>query len=331
MKICIFGAGAIGGVVAAYMVRAGLDVTLFARGATLASIRDKGLVLRTADDEIVTRPNVTDDAEEAGVHDVIITTLKVPAVRGALSSIKPLIGPETAVVPAHNGVPWWYFHALPGDWPKQHLDSVDPGGKVWDGLGPERTLGCVVYMGASVPEPGVISHLGRADRLGRFPVGELDGTESERVQRVSDAFKTAGFESPVSTEIRTEVWFKILGNIGANPISVLTQGTMGEMYADDGVSELVVGMMYECYAITEKLGITLPSTPEERVEGYKRPSDFRTSMLQDFNKGRPIEIDAIVGAVAEIGKMVNVETPFIDAVYALTRLRAETAGSYQVP
>jgi len=186
-------------------------------------------------------------------------------------------------------------------------------------------------MGASVPEPGVISHLGRADRLGRFPVGELDGSESERVQRVSEAFKTAGFESPVSTEIRTEVWYKILGNIGANPISVLTMGTMGEIYADDGVSELVVGMMYECYAITEKLGITLPSTPEERVEGYKRPSDFRTSMLQDFDKGRPIEIDAIVGAVAEIGRMVNVETPFIDAVYALTRLRAETAGSYQAP
>jgi 2-dehydropantoate 2-reductase len=331
MKICIFGAGAIGGAVAAYMGRAGLDVTLFARGATLAAVRDKGLILRTADDEIVTRPNVTDDAEEAGIHDVIITTLKVPAVRGALSSIKPLIGPETVVIPAHNGVPWWYFHALPGDWQKQHLDSVDPGGNVWEGLGPERTIGCVVYMGASVPEPGVISHLGRADRLGRFPVGELDGAESERVQRVSEAFKTAGFESPVSTEIRTEVWFKILGNIGANPISVLTQGTMGKMYADDGVSELVVGMMYECYAITEKLGITLPSTPEERVEGYKQPSDFRTSMLQDFDKGRPIEIDAIVGAVAEIGRMVNVETPFIDAVYALTRLRAETAGSYQAP
>ena len=331
MKICIFGAGAIGGAVAAYMSRAGLDITLFARGATLAAVRDKGLILRTADDEIVTRPNVTDDAEEAGVHHVVITTLKVPAVRGALSSIKPLIGPETVVVPAHNGVPWWYFYALPGDWPKQHLDGVDPGGKVWDGFGPERTLGCVVYMGASVPEPGVISHLGRADRLGRFPVGELDGTESERVQRVSEAFKTAGFESPVSTEIRTEVWFKILGNIGANPISILTQGTMGEMYADDGVSELVIGMMYECYAITEKLGITLPSTPEERVEGYKRPSDFRTSMLQDFDKGRPIEIDAIVGAVAEIGRMVNVETPFIDAVYALTRLRAKTAGSYETP
>jgi len=331
MKICIFGAGAIGGAVAAYMVRAGLDVTLFARGATLDAVRDKGLILRTADDEITTHPNVTNDAEEAGVHDVIITTLKVPAVRGALSSIKPLIGPETVVVPAHNGVPWWYFYRLPGEWPKQNLDSVDPGGKVWDGLGPERTLGCVVYMGASVPEPGVISHLGRPDRLGRFPVGELDGSESERVLRVSKAFKTAGFESPVSTEIRTEVWYKILGNIGANPISVLTMGTMGEMYADDGVSELVVGMMYECYAITEKLGITLPSTPEERVEGYKRPSDFRTSMLQDFDKGRPIEIDAIVGAVAEIGKMVNVETPFIDAVYALTRLRAETASSYQAP
>lgn len=333
MKVCVFGAGAIGGTIASYMSQTGLDVTVFTRGETLTAIRENGLILRTGNDEIITRPTATDDPDEAGIQDIVITPLKVPAVRGALTSLKPLLGPQTTVVPAHNGVPWWYFYALHGDWPKQHLECVDPGGKVWEGLMPSRTIGCVVYCAASVPEPGVILRLGRqGERIGRFPVGELDGSTSKRVQKVSEIFVDAGFESPVTTEIRTEVWYKILGNIGANPISVLTQGTMGQMYDDDGISELVTGMMHECYKITEKLGITLPSTPEERVEGYKnRPSDFRTSMLQDFDKGRPIEIDAIVGAVSEIGRMVGVDTPFIDAVYALTRLCAETAGCYDAP
>ncbi len=331
MKICVFGAGAIGSAITAYMTKAGLDVTLYARGSTLTAIQTKGLILRTADGEFVTRPNLTDDATKAGIQDIVITPLKVPAVRGALESIKPMIGPNTIVVPAHNGVPWWYFYALPGNWLKIHLDSVDPGGLVWDALRPEQTIGCVVYMGASIPEPGIVSHLSRPDRLGRFPIGELDGSKSDRVGHVSEAFTSAGFESPISTEIRTEVWYKILGNIGANPISVLTQGTMGEMYDDEGIANLITGMMQECYMVAEKLGIILHSTPEERVEGYRRPSDFRTSMLQDFDNGRPAEVDAIVGAVSEIGRMIGVETPLIDSVYALTRLRAETANCYQAP
>lgn len=333
MRICVFGAGATGSVVATHMDRAGLDVTLIARGATLVAVRDKGLVVRREDEEFVARPNVTDDVEKAGVQDVVVTTLKVPAIRGALDSLRPLIGPETVVIPAHNGIPWWLFYGLPGDWPKQHLDSVDPGGHIWKGLGPERTLGTVVGMGASVQEPGIILQNGRAgSRKGRFPFGEPDGSVSERVHRVSELFRKAGFESVVSTEIRSEVWHKLLGNIGSNPISLLTQGTMGEMHSEDGIAELITEMMRECYAVAAKLGITVPGTPEQRVEGYRqRPSSFRTSTLQDFDKGRPVEIDAIIGAVSEIGEMVDVKTPRIDAVYALSRLRAITAGCYSEP
>jgi 2-dehydropantoate 2-reductase len=333
MKICVFGAGAVGGSLAAYMDRAGLDVTLIARGATLDVVRNKGLILRREDEEFLARPKVTDDTKNVGVQDLVVTALKVPAVRGALESIQPLIGPETIVIPAHNGVPWWHFYKLPGDWPKQHLGCVDPGGLVWKGLGPERTLGTVLGIGASVLEPGIVLRVGSASRgAGRFPIGEPDGSESARAHRVSEVLQAAGFASEVSTEIRSEVWFKILGNVGTNPISILTQGTMGEIYDDDSVAELVSGMMRECYMITEKLGINLRGTPEERIEFFRQLSgDFRTSTLQDFDKGRPVEIDAIIGAVAEIGRMVGIETPLIDAVYGLARLRATTAGCYTGP
>ncbi len=331
MKICVFGAGAVGGAVAAYMARADLDVTLFARGATLAAVRDKGLILRREEDEIVTQPNVTDDPAEAGVQDVVITTLKSPAIRGALDSLRPMIGPDTVVVPAQNGIPWWYYYALPGDWGKKHLDTVDPGGHVWKGLGPEHVVGCVVGIGASVPEPGVVSHRSHRGRQGRFPVGEPDGSESDRVHRVAEAFQTAGFESEVSTEIRNNLWHKLLGNVGANPISVLTVGTMGEIHNDEPVADLMTKMMRECYAVSEKLGVTIPGTPEERIELLKGTGAFRTSSLQDLDRGSPMEVDGIVGAVSEMGRMVGVETPLVDAIYALTRLRADLAGCYQAP
>ena len=333
MRICVFGAGAVGSVVAANMHRVGLDVTLIARGPTLAAIRDKGLVVRRGDEEIIAQLKVTDDVVKAGPQDLVITTLKVPAVRNALAAIKPLIGPETVVVPAHNGIPWWYFYALPGDWPKQHLDSVDPGGSVWQGLGPERTLGTIVGMGTAVVEPGVVLQVGPSgDTHGRFPIGEPDGSESDRARCVSEVFQAAGFASEVSTEIRTEVWLKILTNIGANPISLLTLGTMADMLGDDSIVDLKLEMLRECYALSKRLGITLPGTPEERIELFKsRSGPFKPSTLQDLENGKPVEVDAIVGAVSEIGRMVDVDTPLIDAVYALSRLRAITAGCYVEP
>ncbi len=334
MKICVFGGGVVGGVVSTHMDRAGFDVTMIARGATLAAVRDKGLVLRRGDEEFTARPKVTDDPAAVGVQDIVVIALKAPAISGAVESILPLIGPETVVIPAQNGIPWWYFYGLPGDWPKLHLDSVDPGGRIWNALRPERTLGTVAGVGgSSVLEPGIILQTGRSGRRkGRFPIGEPDGTESERAHRVSEVFEAAGFESEVSTEIRSFIWHKLLGNVGSNPISVLTQATMSEMHGDDGIVELVTAMMRECYMIAEKHGITLAGTPEERIGGYKlRPTAFRTSTLQDFDRGRPVEIDAIIGAVSEIGRMVEVETPLIDTVYALCRLRTITAGCYTEP
>lgn len=333
MKVCVFGAGAVGGVVAANMARVGIDITLIARGTTLKAVREKGLILRRGNEEMLAQPNVTDDTKKAGVQDIVITTLKVPTVRGALDSIQPLMGPETVVIPAHNGIPWWYFYKLPGDWPKRHLDSVDPGGHIWEGLGPERVLGTVAGMGTAVVEPGIILQGGAPDGpAGVFPIGEPDGSKSERAHRVSEVFASAGFTSEISTEIRTEVWLKILTNIGANPISLLTLGTMADMLGDDRIADLNLRMLRECYALTKTLGINLPSTPEERIELFKsRYGPSKPSTLQDLEKVKPVEVDAIVGAVSEIGRMVGAETPLIDAVYALSRLRAITAGCYTEP
>ena len=325
MKICIFGAGAIGGAVAAYMVRAGLDVTLFARGATLAAVRDKGLILRTADDEIVTRPNVTDDAEEAGVHDVIITTLKVPAVRGALSSIKPMIGPDTVVVPAHNGVPWWYFHGLEGPWRDRRLESVDPGGRQWAGIGPDRAIGCVVYPACDIREPGTVQHI----EGNRFILGEPSGEKTERVELLAGLMRDAGFKTPVKSRIRDDIWVKLWGNLCFNPVSALTGATLEQIGTNPDTRALCRAMMIEAQAIGEKLGVRFAVDVDKRINGATAVGAHRTSMLQDQDQGRPMEIDALVTAVQELGRIVEQPTPTLDAVLALIQQKAELAGLYK--
>lgn len=324
MKICVYGAGAIGGYFGARLARCGHDVTLIARGPHLEAMRKNGLRLIGADDDFTVHPLCTDDPAEAGPQDYVIVTLKAHSVPAVAERMKPLLGPDTAVVPAVNGVPWWYFHKLEGPWEGTRVETVDPGGAQWTHIGPERVIGCVVYPAAEVIEPGVVRHIA----LDRVPLGELDGTRSERAQALSKALIEAGVKAPVRPRIRDDVWIKLWGNCAFNPVSVLTGGTLGEIAHDPATRAVVRAMMVEAQAIGEKLGARFPIDVERRIEGAAEVGDHKSSTLQDFERGRPMEIDALVAAVAELGRLVDIPTPTIDMIYALVRQRARTAGCY---
>jgi 2-dehydropantoate 2-reductase len=324
VKICVYGAGAIGGYFGARLARCGHDVTLIARGPHLEAMRKNGLRLIGADDDFTVHPLCTDDPAEAGPQDYVIVTLKAHSVPAVAERMKPLLGPDTAVVPAVNGVPWWYFHKLEGPWEGTRVETVDPGGAQWTHIGPERVIGCVVYPAAEVNEPGVVRHIA----LDRVPLGELDGTRSERAQALSKALIEAGVKAPVRPRIRDDVWIKLWGNCAFNPVSVLTGGTLGEIAHDPATRAVVRAMMVEAQAIGEKLGARFPIDVERRIEGAAEVGDHKSSTLQDFERGRPMEIDALVAAVAELGRLVDIPTPTIDMIYALVRQRARTAGCY---
>ncbi|HEU4827201.1 MAG TPA: 2-dehydropantoate 2-reductase [Dongiaceae bacterium] len=322
MKICIYGAGAIGGLLGGHLARIGEEVTLIARGEHLAAMRAKGLKVSGASGAFTAAPRVTGDPVAAGPQDYVIVALKAHAVAGIANRMGPLLGPKTAVVMAANGVPWWYFHGLEGALRDRRLRSVDPDGKQWDLIGPERAIGCVVYPAAEIVAPGEIRHI-ENDRLS---LGEPDGSESERVTALSRAMTAAGFKAPVKTDIRTEIWVKLWGNVAFNPISALTGATLKAICDDPATRAVARAIMNEAEQVAAKLGITMPIDVERRIDGAGAVGEHKTSMLQDFERGRPIELDAIVGAVAELGDMVDVPTPMIDAIYALTRRKAVAAG-----
>jgi 2-dehydropantoate 2-reductase len=236
--------------------------------------------------------------------------------------MSPLFGPETAVVPAVNGVPWWYFHKLEGPWRDQRIETVDPGGAQWRHIGPERVIGCVVYPAAEVVEPGVVRHIA----LDRMPIGEPDGSKSKRAQALSKAMIAAGMKSPVRPRIRDDIWIKLWGNVAFNPVSLLTGATLAEIAADELVRPVVRAMMVEAKAIGETLGVSFPIDVDRRLEGGGEVGDHKTSTLQDYEAGLPVELPALIGAVAELGRMTGVPTPAIDTIYALARQRAVTAG-----
>ena len=324
MRICVYGAGAIGGLIGARLAQAGEDVTLIARGAHLAAMRERGLRLLADGEEATLSPKTATNAAEAGEQDYVIVALKASAVAGAVAAMQPLLGPRTAVVMAVNGMPWWYFHGLDGPWRDRRLMSLDPEDKQWQGIGPDRVIGCVVYPAAEVVEAGVIRHISGD----RFSLGEPDGRRSPRVEALSRAFIRAGFKAPVKTDIRTEIWVKLWGNVAFNPISALTGGTLRQICTDPVTRALARRIMDEAEAIAAEFGITMPIDVERRIDGAAGVGDHKTSMLQDFERGRPIELDAIVGAVAELGRLVDLPTPAIDAVFALTRQRALLLGLY---
>ncbi|HWA44039.1 MAG TPA: 2-dehydropantoate 2-reductase [Hypericibacter adhaerens] len=324
MKICIYGAGAIGGFIGARLARAGEEVSLIARGPHLAAMKAKGLKLLSEEGDFTVTPRCAADPAELGPQDYVVLALKAPAVAGIVEQMQPLLGPKTAVVMAVNGVPWWYFHDLEGPWRDRRLKTVDPDDRQWRGIGPGRVLGCVVYPAAEVAEPGVVRH----QSGDRFSLGEPDGSKSDRAVALSRAMIAAGLKAPVKPDIRTEIWVKLWGNVAFNPISALTGGTLKRICEDPSTRALARSIMNEAEAVANKLGVKMPIDVERRIEGAAGVGEHKTSMLQDLERGRPTEIDAIVGAVAELGDVVGQDTPYIDAIYALVRQKAALLGVY---
>ena len=325
MKLCVFGAGAIGGLMAAKLAAKGdVDVTVIARGPHLAAMQAKGLTLRSEGAETVVPVRAVANAAEAGPQDYVLVTLKAHSLPGAAEQMQPLLGPETAIVSAVNGIPWWYFHKLAGPWEGRVVESVDPGGVVSRLLPPERAIGCIVYPAAEVPEPGVIEHT-YGDR---FTLGEPDGSRTPRIAALSEALIAAGFKAPVRPKIRDEMWVKLWGNMAFNPISALTTVTLDVLIADDGQRGVARAMMLEGQAVAEKLGVRFAIDVDKRIAGGAEVGAHKTSMLQDLERGRPMEIDALLGAVVELAELVEVPVPTCRTVLALLRARGRAAGCY---
>jgi len=324
MKICIFGAGAIGGYMGAKLAQAGADVSLVARGPHLKAMNENGLRLIEESGETTVNVTASDNAADLGPQDYVIVTLKAHSVPAVVPHMQPLIGDKTTIVSGVNGVPWWYFHKTGGDLDGTRLETVDPGNAQWDGFGPDRVLGCVVYPAAEVIQPGVVKHI----EGNRFSLGEPDGSKSERALALSKALSAAGLKAPVRPKIRDEIWVKLWGNLSFNPISALTHATLDVLCTDPGTREVARNMMLEAQTIAEKLGVKFPIDVDRRIQGGADVGAHRTSMLQDLDQGRPMEIDALVASVKELGVVTKTPTPTIDTVLALIALRGKSAGLY---
>jgi 2-dehydropantoate 2-reductase len=328
MRFCIVGAGAIGGFVGTKLALAGEDVTFFARGKNLEAIRVHGMRVVLQDDSelIATNVRVTDNWDEAGRHDVVILALKAHQVVSIIDNLHHVFTPETVVIPMQNGIPFWYFANHGGVLANHSIEAVDPGGKVLASIPAARILGAVVYPATELVQPGVVVHI-EGDR---FPLGELDGSKSERAQKIADAFVRAGFKAPLLDNIRNEIWLKLWGNLAFNPISALTHATLVDICEYPYGRELATNMMLEAKAVAEHLGASFRVPLEKRIEGAARVGRHKTSMLQDVEAGRPIEIDALVGSVVELGKLTGIPTPAISAIYQAAKLLAHTIGSEAV-
>ncbi len=321
MRFAVVGAGAIGAFIGAMLARSGADVTLIARGAHLRAMRERGVRVRGSLGDFEAHPAVTDDPASIGPVDVALLTLKAHSLVEMAPRLAPLLGPETIIVSAQNGIPWWYFYRNGAEWEGTRLETVDPGGVISRHLDPARVVGCVVYPSTIIAEPGVIEHIEGT----RFAIGEPDGSKSERCRRIADAFINAGLRCPIRTEIRREMWVKLLGNFAFNPISALTRATLVEIIQLPETRALALEMMGEAESVASKLGIDIGVTLEQRLEGAEKVGDHKTSMLQDLEAGRPMELEAIVGAVVELGGKLGLPLPCARAVYACVKLLAQNA------
>lgn len=321
MKVTIFGAGAIGGLIGARLAeRTDAEVGLVARGPHLKAMQENGLTVRSSEGETTVTVRATDDAAALGPQDYVIIALKAHSVPGILSALKPLLGPDTAVVTAQNGLPWWYFYKNGGEHEGRRIEAVDPGGAIWDTIGPERAIGCVVHPAADIEAPGIVRHT-EGERL---PLGEPSGEKTERALALSKLLVEAGFRAPVRPQIRSEIWVKLWGNVSFNPISALTGATLAAICGNEGSRGVARAMMLEAEAIASALGIKFPIDVDKRIAGAAEVGEHKTSMLQDLELGRPMEVDALVASVQEMGRLTGVATPTIDTVLGLIRLRAAT-------
>jgi 2-dehydropantoate 2-reductase len=322
MKIAIIGAGAIGGYVGVKLALAGEDVTFIVRGANLEAIRKNGmkLIMHDGSEHVARGVLATNDYAAAGVQDLVILAMKAHQVEAVVDDLPKLIGPETLIVTMQNGVPFWYFHAHGGALAGSPVKSVDPSGRIAAAIPASQVIGCVVYPASELVAPGVVRHI-EGDR---FPVGELDGSTSERVRRVADCFVKAGFKSPVLDNIRAEIWLKLWGNLTFNPISSLAHATLVDICQYPPTRDLAAAMMSEAQEVANKLGISFRVSIDKRIAGAEKVGKHKTSMLQDIEAGRAPEIDALVGSVVELGRLTNTPTPHIDTVYALVKLLGKT-------
>jgi 2-dehydropantoate 2-reductase len=325
MKICLYGAGSIGGIIGAHLARVkGIEVSLIARGAHLAAIRKNGLRLISPREDFTVRVAATDNPAELGPQDVVFITLKTHQYLAALDSIVPLLGRETALIPPTTGAPYWFFHKLKGAFEGSRLKRMDPGGRQWSLFGPERALGCAYWAGGVVPEPGVAK---LENDVCYLPLGEPDGTASDRVTRLSAAMNEAGLKAPVKSDIRAEIWTKMINSLTWNPIAVLTQANNGDIGKSAGAVEIARRMMVEAEAVAATFGATLATPMEKRIEFTVGLTDHKMSMLTDLQAGKPLEIAALADSIADLSELAKVPTPTIDMMLALLKLRATSSPS----
>jgi len=320
MKVCIFGAGAIGGYIGAHLARVpGIEVSVVGRGPQLAAIKEHGLRVIGSDAAFSAKVRATDCPQELGPQDYVFITLKSHQVEPALAGIKPLIGPQTAVIPPTTGIPFWYFYGQQGPFANRRLDALDPGGRQWDTLGPERALGCVFWVATEVEAPGIIRHDGAG---ASFPIGEPDDTNSPRLERLAQVMQEAGLKAPVTTNIRGWLWIKMISSLCWNPVATLGCATLGQVHEHPDAIELVRRMMAEAEEVATALRVTLPVGREKRIASTKLANGHKMSMLQDLERGRPLEIDALADSIRTMREIAGVATPTIDLVLTLLRLRA---------
>jgi 2-dehydropantoate 2-reductase len=319
MKICVIGGGgAIGGYLAAKLARAGNDVTVVARGATLNAIQQFGLMLHMDDEPrpIIAKVKAVERLSEVETPDVVILAVKAHQVGPVVDDLAKIMGPDTVLIPMQNGIPWWYFQSLPGQYENLPVETVDEGGYTMKKINPKNIIGCVVYPATYSESPGVIRHV----EGNRFPIGEIDGTVTERIQRISQMMTDAGFKSPILEDIRAEIWLKLWGNMTFNPISALTHEHLEGICRYPLTNDLARSMMTEAQTIAEKLGVTFRVDIDRRIAGAEKVGKHKTSMLQDLEAGNSLEIDALLGSVIELGRITNTVTPYLSTVFALTKL-----------
>jgi len=327
MKVCVVGAGAIGGYMAVRIAACGHDVSVIARGPHLRAIREKGLKLVEAEREVVATNLVATDAiRDLEPQDLVLLALKAHQIEAVVDDLQALFGPETVMVTLQNGIPWWYFQKLGGPYADRVVRTVDPNGVLFDRIAPDRVVGCIAYPAATIAEPGVIRHI----EGNRFPLGELDGSESSRVGNISSLFEEAGFKARVLTDIRSEIWLKLWGNLTFNPISAVTHATLVDICQFPLTRELAATMMTEAQAIGERLGAGFRVPMERRISGAEGVGKHKTSMLQDVEAGKPLEIDGMLGVVVELAEITKVEVPTLRALYACVSLLNKTIQDEQV-
>ncbi|HEX2543748.1 MAG TPA: 2-dehydropantoate 2-reductase [Ramlibacter sp.] len=324
MRVCIYGAGSIGGWIGVKLARAGCDVSVVARGATLENLRAQGLRLATGGQTLAVPVRASAAPAELGVQDLVVVAVKAPAMADVAQAIRPLIGPGTQVLTAMNGVPWWFFQGFGGSYAGTTLETVDPQGAIAEAIPARHIVGCVVHASCALREPGFVQH-----HMGnKLIVGAPSGEKTQRVQELAALLERAGFEAPVSDQIQKDAWYKLWGNMTVNPVSAMTGATTDRIMDDELVRNFISAVMLEAREIGARIGIPIEQQPEDRHQVTRKLGAFKTSMLQDVEAGKPVELDALVGAVREMGQMTGVATPFTDALLGLARLHARVRGLY---